>query len=78
MPTLIETRQQHRARITHAVAELARMRDRFEALTAGIDWQAMTSADRERVEEIDLDIAICEHELGMEIGTIWRGDHDIF
>lgn len=78
MPTLIETRQQHRARITRAVAELDRMRARFEALTAGIDWQAMTRDDRERVEEIDLDIAIAEHEIGMEMGFIWRGDRGIF
>lgn len=78
MPTLVETREQHRERITRAVAELDRLRARFEALTAGIDWQAMTRADRERVEEIDLDIAICEHEIGMEMGAIWRGAHGIF
>ena len=78
MPTLVETRAQHRERITRAVAELDRLRARFDALTAGIDWQAMTREDRERVEEIDLDIAIAEHEIGMEMGAIWRGDHGIF
>lgn len=78
MPTLVEPRAQHRERIKRAVAELDRLRARFDALTAGIDWQAMTREDRERVEEIDLDIAIAEHEIGMEMGAIWRGDHGIF
>lgn len=78
MGYFLETRAQHRERIMREVAEIDRLRVRFEGLTAGIDWQAMTRADRERVEEIDLDIAICEHELGLEMGFIWRGDNGIF
>lgn len=77
MPTLIETREAHRERITRALAELTRICARHEALTAGIDWQAMTNEDRERAEEIELDIAICAHELGMEMGCILRGERGI-
>ena len=78
MGYFLETRQQHRERIMREVAELDRFRARFEALTAGIDWQAMTREDREIAEEIENAIAICEHELGLEMGFIWRGDRGIF
>lgn len=78
MGYFLETRAQHRARITREVAELDRYCRRREDLTAGIDWQAMTREDREIAEEIERDIAICEHELGLEMGFIWRGDNGIF
>jgi len=78
MGYFIETRAQHRERIMREVAEIERLRVRFDALTEGIDWQAMTREEREIVEEIDSAIAICEHELGLEMGFIWRGDRGIF
>lgn len=78
MGYFLETRQQHRERITREVAELERFCRRREELTAGIDWQAMTREDREIAEEIDRDIALCEHELGLEMSFIWRGDNGIF